>query len=307
MRSTLQLCASAASSAQPVKQRSAPHPRLPPHLLPVATGRRDSRRFRQSAALHACDDASLPSPRRHGEKGPACVFISMQPCIPATAPASLRPAQRGEGGAAAPDEGPWEVGRVRHAAVHEPDFIGGCTKSTKAPLIRGCRRTFSPSERGEGTGMRFFQIATSHSCENVSCPFSPWRRGEGAAAAADEGRFRASSATADEAALAHGCSGDLSPPPTSPNPVLPHHPGSSPGQALPRCSGQREGGRVRKNAMLQSGENACWSLLPRAKAQAAERAPLYMGRRGCPGMGGAGLARLAIPEVACLRLNRRTR
>ena len=68
MRSPLQQCASAVSSAQPVKQKSAPHPRLPPHLLPVATGRRDQHAFSRTCSLHLCDDASRPFAPRSGEK-----------------------------------------------------------------------------------------------------------------------------------------------------------------------------------------------------------------------------------------------
>ena len=55
---------------------------------PRFTGRRESNRFRQHAALHSCDDACLP----------------------------FAPRQRGEGGAAAPDEGPWEVGCDRRCS-----------------------------------------------------------------------------------------------------------------------------------------------------------------------------------------------
>ncbi len=99
-RSPLQQCASADSSAAAVmKHESAPHP-----------------------------PCRAPSPRRNGEKGlhahsPACsrAFLRQRQL-------SLRPAQRGEGGAAAPDEGPWEVGcdrrfsRARallHRLLHE--------------------------------------------------------------------------------------------------------------------------------------------------------------------------------------------
>ena len=128
------------------------------------------------------------SPSQRGE-GIAGAFTRMQPCILATTPAVLRPAQRGEGGAAAPDEGPWEVGCVRHAAVREPDFIGGCTKSTKAPLIRGCRRTFSPSQRGEGIAGAFTRVRP---CILATPPafLRPAQRGEGGAAAPDEGPWK---------------------------------------------------------------------------------------------------------------------
>ena len=80
VRSTLQPCARAASSALPVKhglavhqrlpvkQKSAPHPRLPPHLLPVATGRRDPHAFSPECSLRSCDSASLPSPRAAGRR-----------------------------------------------------------------------------------------------------------------------------------------------------------------------------------------------------------------------------------------------
>ena len=123
------------------------------------------------------------------------------------------------------------------------------------PLIRGCRTTFSPLARGEGTAG---VVARMQGCTLVKAhagPFSPWRRGEGAAAAADEGRFRAFSATADEVARAHCCNVDRTPPPTAPHPVLPHH-------LLPAARGEGTGMRCRRNAELHSGENACWSLLP---------------------------------------------
>ena len=43
----------------------------------------------------------------------------------------------------------------------------------KAPLIRCCRTTFSPLARGEGTGMRFVEIADSHPCDSASYPLLP--------------------------------------------------------------------------------------------------------------------------------------
>ena len=70
MRSPLQLRASADSSA---------------------AAEEEARKRPSSAA------AAAPSPRRHGEKGQACAFTRVQPCVLATAPAFLRPAQRGEG------------------------------------------------------------------------------------------------------------------------------------------------------------------------------------------------------------------
>ena len=64
------------------------------------------------------------------------------------------------------------------AEVRTRRFIGGCRRrSWKAPLIRGCRRTFSPSPRGEGTSMRLHQSAAVHSCDSTSRPFAP-RSGE---------------------------------------------------------------------------------------------------------------------------------
>ena len=119
------------------------------HLLPVATGRRDSKRFLQNAASRSCNDpvagearkrpssaaAAAPSPRRHGEKGlhalpPECICAFLRRHQP-----PFTPRQRGEepapdsirGGAAAPDEGPWEVGRNRR-----------CTRA-QAPLHPLCR------------------------------------------------------------------------------------------------------------------------------------------------------------------------
>ncbi len=47
---------------------TAPHPRLPPHLLPVATGRRDRHALSRMCSLHSCDDACLPFAPRSGEK-----------------------------------------------------------------------------------------------------------------------------------------------------------------------------------------------------------------------------------------------
>ena len=61
-------------------------------------------------------------------------------------------------------------GAIGVAAVRTRDFISGCRKSPKAPLIRGCRRTFSPSQRGEGTSMRVHQSAALHSCDSASLP-----------------------------------------------------------------------------------------------------------------------------------------
>ena len=197
----MQQCARVTSSALPVKPESAPHPRLPPHLLPVATGRRDQHAFSRMCSLHSCDSASLPfAPRQRSQ--------------------TLEK----------------RIGMQRR----------------KQELPHAC--PFSPL-RGAKEGGRRRKIASYTLLIAHACPFSPLRRGEGAAAAADEGRFRASSATADEAALAHGCNVDRTPPPTAPHPVLPHH-------LLPAGAGRREGNRCRKNARLHSGDNACWSLLP---------------------------------------------
>ena len=103
-----------------------------------------------------------------------------------------------------------------------------------------------PSPRGDGEkgGWCCRKIASCTLVKAHACPFSPWRRGEGAAAAADEGRFRASSsATADEVARARSCSIDCSPPPTAPHPVLPHH-------LLPAARGEET--RMRCSRLLRS-------------------------------------------------------
>ena len=50
-----------------------------PSFSPSPRGEGTSMRFHQRATLHACDDASLPSPRASGEKGQACAISC---CIP---------------------------------------------------------------------------------------------------------------------------------------------------------------------------------------------------------------------------------
>ena len=63
------------------------------------------------------------------------------------------------------------------SVVRKRRFIGCCRRrSTKAPLIRGCRRTFSPSPRGEGTGMRFLGCAV---CMLAKAPAFPSPRAAG--------------------------------------------------------------------------------------------------------------------------------
>ena len=151
MRSPLQPCASAVSSAAAEEE----------------AGKRPS-----SAA------AAAPSPRRNGEKGQACVLSDVQLAIlrqrqPSFAPRSGEKVVRQH---RMRGRGRW--GAIDVAAVRESHFIGGCRRrSWKAPLIRGCRRTFSPSQRGEGTGMRFHQNAALHACDDASRPFAP-RSGE---------------------------------------------------------------------------------------------------------------------------------
>ncbi len=157
--------------------------------------------------------AAAPSPRRHGEKGPACAITSVQIAVLRQRQPSLRP-RSGEKGQQAPSpacslqscesaslpfaprsgekvvrqhrmrgRGSW--GAIDVAAVRKRGFIGGHRRrSTKAPLIRGCRRTFSPSPRGEGTSMCFHQCAALHACDSASLPFAP-RSGEKAQACAN--------------------------------------------------------------------------------------------------------------------------
>ena len=107
--------------------------------------------------------AAAPSPRCHGEKGPACVFTRMQPCIPATAPAFPSPRVSGE--------------KDRHALYPECGLA----------FFRRRQLSLRPAQRGEGTGMRFHQRAALHACDSASRPFAPRQRGEGGAAAPDEG------------------------------------------------------------------------------------------------------------------------
>ncbi len=78
MRLTLQPCARATSSAAAEKARKRPSSALPGTFSPSQRGEGTSMRFHQGAALHSCDSASLPSPRRNGEKGQACVFTRVQ-------------------------------------------------------------------------------------------------------------------------------------------------------------------------------------------------------------------------------------
>ena len=79
--------------------------------LPAGAGRRESNRFRQRAAVHS-----------------------------ATAPAFLRPAQRGEGGAAAADEGPWEVG------VRSP--LQSCANAVSSAVAEEARKRPHPLPAG---------------------------------------------------------------------------------------------------------------------------------------------------------------
>ena len=68
MRSTLQQRTGAVSSALPVKPESAPHPRLPPHLLPVATGRRDRHAHSPECSRAFLQQRQPPFAPRSGEK-----------------------------------------------------------------------------------------------------------------------------------------------------------------------------------------------------------------------------------------------
>ena len=156
---------------------------------------------------------AVPSPRRHGEKGQACVITRVQPCILATAPASLRPAQRGEGGAAAPDEGPWEVGCVRHCSSAHAELHRLPVKQRSAPHPRppphllpvatgrrdrhalspecslACLRrrqpSLRPAQRGEGTSMRFLGCAA---CNLATAPAFPSPRAAGRSELVPRGR-----------------------------------------------------------------------------------------------------------------------
>ena len=58
------------------------------------------------------------------------------------------------------------VRRDRRCSRAQASFHRLWRKQQKAPLIRGCRRTFSPSPRGEGTGMRLHQ----HAACNLATP-----------------------------------------------------------------------------------------------------------------------------------------
>ncbi len=119
--------------------------------------------------------AAAPSPRRHGEKGQACAFSDVQLAILRRRPPSFAPRQRGEGGAAAPDEGPWEVGCDRHAAVRARRFIGGCRRSRKAPLIRPAAAP-SPRRDGEKGKQAFSPECSCAFLRQRQPPFSPLRR-----------------------------------------------------------------------------------------------------------------------------------
>ena len=79
------------------------------------------RRSPKAPLIRGC---AAPSPVAR-EKGPACVFTRMQPCILASQPAFPSPRASGEKVVPAPDEGPWEVGcdrrcRGARAAIHQP-------------------------------------------------------------------------------------------------------------------------------------------------------------------------------------------
>ena len=149
MRSTLQSCASAVSSAVAEEARKRP----------------------SSAA------AAAPSPRRHGEKGQLAFSLkrNLHSCDSDCRPFAPRSGKKVVRQHRMRGRGRWDA--IDAAVVRESHFIGGCIRSLKAPLIRRCRGTFSPSPRGEGTSMRSHQCATLHSCDSASLP-SPRRHGE---------------------------------------------------------------------------------------------------------------------------------
>ena len=143
----------------PKKHESAPHPRLPPHLLPVATGRRDRHAFSRMCSLHSCDRASLP----------------------------FAPRQRGEGGAAAPDEGPWEVGSNRRCSIARAARRRLLPKKNESAPHPRLPPHLLPVATGRRDQHAFSRMCSLHSCDSASLPFAPRQRGEGGAAARDEG------------------------------------------------------------------------------------------------------------------------
>ncbi len=140
--------------------------------------------------IRCCRTTFSPLARGEGKAGavartPGCTLVKAPAC-------PFSPWRRGEGAAAAADEGRFRA----LSATADEVARAHCCNVDRAPPPTAPHPVLPhhllPAARGEGTGMRFLEIATSHSCDNASYPFSPWRRGEGAAAAADEGRFSAS-------------------------------------------------------------------------------------------------------------------
>ena len=241
-------------------------------------------RYRKNAQMHSGASACLSLLPADAGRRKAGAVAGMQACSLEKTPAIPSPRCNGEKSLPRTRSGVRRQPRMRGAFVllllqkqmkrRLRTAAASIAPHLPRPLIRCCRTTFSPlrgakgrlalsqeckaafwrtrmlvpsprcAGRREGWWCRKHASCTSEKAH--ACPFSPWRRGEGAAAAADEGRFRASSsATADETAPAHGCNADRTPPPTAPHPVLPHH-------LLPAGAGRRDASRRRKNASCTS-------------------------------------------------------
>ena len=140
-----------------------------------------------------------------------------------------------------------------------------------------------PAVAGRREGWRCRKNASCTSGKTHAGPFSPLRRGEGAAAAADEGRFHSSSATADDAPLVQCCNVDWTPPPTAPHPVLPHH-------LLPAARGEGKAGVyvnvqgfiLGRLALSQECKAAFWKMRmlvpsPRCDGEKVRRQPRIRG------------------------------
>ena len=141
---------------QKKKHESAPHPPCP------------------SAARQRLRPSS-PSPRGEGKAG---VVARMRGCNLENAracPFAPRSGEKVVRQHRMRGRGRW--GAFAAAAVRECCFIGCCGRSTKAPLIRGCRRTFSPSPRGEGTADVFARMRRCNLEKTHAGPFAP-RSGE---------------------------------------------------------------------------------------------------------------------------------
>ena len=125
---------------------------------PSPRGEGTSMRIHQSAAVRSCDSASFPFAPRSGEK------------------VVRQPRMRGRG----------RWGAIDVAAVRTRRFIGCCRRrSTKAPLIRGCRTTFSPSPRGEGIASVFSELQLAF-LRQRQLSLRPAPRGEGTASVFSE-------------------------------------------------------------------------------------------------------------------------